>query len=281
VQLPRKLSLPFFAYGLFRPGELGFARLKPLTVSATPASAKGSLLVRNGLPIADPRGNGIVKGFLLEFDAKSAREAYGRICEIEPDREYRWDEVNTGEVLANVLWGRAPEKGAVTLDANEWSGEDDPLFTTALDIVAETLRDNSKFEWDLRPLFRLEMAYLLLWSSIERYVSLRYHLGDDVWQKVKNLADEAAFGTGLRTHVPDTASRFIFRADKPEEKVRLDPQNPKHSLEYYYQIRSNLTHRGKGVVKDHDRLRDSLRELLAIFRAVLKQAFADSQGSVP
>jgi hypothetical protein len=60
---------------------------------------------------------------------------------------------------------------------------------------------------------------------------------------------------------------------RPDDKAVLDPENPKKALDYFYQIRSNITHRGKAVVQDHDRLLNSLEELLQIFRNVLATAF--------
>ena len=136
------------------------------------------------------------------------------------------------------------------------------------------VESQEQFEWDLKPLFRLQMAYLLLWSSIERYVSLRYHFGDDATKKVGNLASETAFRIGLKDIVAE--SRNIYRADRPDEKEVLDPQSPEKALKYYYQVRSNITHRGKGVVRDHERLLKSTSELLSLFRRVLKAARADA-----
>lgn len=181
--------------------------------------------------------------------------------------------------MVNVLLGRSPTKGSVESEQAEWDGRSDPLFTSALAVIEETLGSSSGFEWDLKPLFRLQMAYLLLWSSIERYVSLRYHLGDKVTEKVNSLAEEAAFAHALQENVKN--GRTIFRADRPGEKIVLDPSNPRKSLGYYYQIRSNITHRGKGVVRDHEILKDSLSELLSIFKYVLKEAFADSESTEP
>lgn len=118
------------------------------------------------------------------------------------------------------------------------------------------------------------MAYLLLWSSIERYVSLRYHLGDKVTETVGQLAHESPFAESLRRHVK--GSREIYRADRPGEKEVLDPKSPDKAVRYYYQVRSNITHRGKGVVRDYDLLKNSLAELLPIFREVLKAAEHDA-----
>lgn len=271
---PADLTRPFFSYGIFRPGQLAFFQLRDLVARAQPAQVPGTLLLRDGLPIADPAGQGYVGGALLTFGSGQGAEAYERITRMEPGRHYRWHQAELDGVLANMLVGRSPEKGTVPCEDAEWDGWRDPLLTTALEVVEETLADSKEFEWNLKPLFRLQMAYLLLWTSIERYVSLRYHLGDKVTEKITQLAGEAAFAASLQAHV--SGAREVYRADRPADKEILDPTAPRKSLDYYYQVRSNIIHRGKGVVRDHHVLSQSLGELLAIFRDVLKAATRDA-----
>jgi hypothetical protein len=80
MQRPININHPFFAYGIFRPGQLGFFQLKDLVSEILdPNEIAGSLLLRDGLPIIDPNGHGSVKGALLCFaTAKAAEEAYDR-----------------------------------------------------------------------------------------------------------------------------------------------------------------------------------------------------------
>ena len=193
---------------------------------------------------------------------------------MEPDRHYRWHEVQVDSTSANILVGRSARRGSEECENGEWNGWSAPLFTAALDVVEGTLKAQD-FSWDLKPLFRLQMAYLLLWSSIERYVSLRFHLGDRVTDKVGRLAREPAFAEGLRRHVKNR--RVVYRADRPGDKEVLEPGQPGKAVQYYYQVRSNITHRGKAVIRDYDLLKASLAELLPIFCEVLKGAERDSQ----
>lgn len=274
MERPRSCDLPFFAYGLFRPGQLAFFQLRELVDKVTePAILDGSLRVRDGLPIIHPAEPGSVRGALLTFLPQRATEAYDRISAMEPDKHYRWHEGKVDGRVANVLVGRSPSRGSVPCEEAEWNGWKDPLFTAALDVVEET-RKSQTFDWNLKSLFRLQMAYLLLWSSIERYVSLRYHLGAKVTEKVGQLAHESAFAQSLQLCVD--GCREVYRADCPGEKEVLDPQSPDKAVRYYYQVRSNITHRGKGVVRDYELLEKSLGELLPIFREVLKAAEADA-----
>jgi len=199
---------------------------------------------------------------------------------MEPDKQYYWATAPVSfrgaKITANILHGKSPTKGSVPLETPDWDGRDDPLFTTALAVVEETLRANEQFAWDLKPLFRLEMAYLLLWSSIERYTSLRYHLGKDATAKVLNIAEEPAFVAALKEVVRE--KRTLYRADEPQHSVTLRADQPKKSLAYYYQIRNNAIHRGKAVGRDFDILREALDQLLRIFTCVLQAAFHECQA---
>jgi hypothetical protein len=275
MNLPENTTLPFFAYGVFKADQLAFNRIQEFVQTRSDGSVSGRLRERDGLPLLEPRDHGTVKGHLFWFGETTHNDAYQRIIDIEPDRQYQWSvltvESDEKEFAANVLEGINLLKGSEQLKEPEWNGADDALFTSALQVVEETLEANEKFSSDLKPLFRLQMAYLLLWSSIERYVSLKYHLGDKVSAKVNMLAEEDAFRDAVSALVK--RRHKLFRADRPTQHIVLNASNPKKALGYYYQIRSNITHRGKAVMNDHNTVRESLRELLAIFKVVLERAF--------
>lgn len=271
---PNDFNLPFFAYGVFRKGELGFLNISDLIDKILdPVFIKGDLLLRDGLPIINPQGDSNVPGSMITFKKGHQREAYERINRVELDRQYRWEETSTQRIQCNYLVGRSPGKGSVPADEG-WHGKNDPLFTAALEVVEEILKAHADFDWDLKPMFRLQMAYLLLWSSIERYASLRYHLGNRVLEKVMQITDDLQFAQLLKQRV--SRKHRVQRADQPKDHYELDPDDPKKSLNYYYQIRSNITHRGKGVVHDHETIRDSLRELFEIFTELIRTAFESS-----
>src|SRR4051794_8101696 len=136
MERPANLDLPFFAYGLFKPGQLAFFQLRDFVSNvADPVRITGSLLLRDGLPIIDANSNRWVKGVLLTFSPGRAAEAYDRISAMEPDKHYRWDKGQVNETSANVLLGRFPRKGSVACEDDEWNGWKDPLFTAALEVV--------------------------------------------------------------------------------------------------------------------------------------------------
>jgi len=276
---PNDIKLAFFAYGVFRRGELGFLSISNLVDRVVaPVFVSGSLLLRDGLPIIDPQGGSNVWGSLIYFKEGQHGKAYERINRLEPDRQYRWEETTAQGVRCNYLIGRSPRKGSVPADEG-WDGRNDPLFTTALQVVQEALETNADFEKNLKPMFRLQMAYLLLWSSIERYASLRYHLGDLAFDKIMQIADDSQFAHLLKQRV--IRKHRVQRADRPQDHYELNPNDARKSLNYYYQIRSNITHRGKGVERDHETVRDSLKELFDIFTKLLQTAFESSSTEAP
>ena len=275
MDTPPNLTLPFFSYGLFQPRQIGFKDLRTYVQSCDEHwSIAGCLLGRDGLPVL-MEGTERVSGTVIHFRSGDEEKSYRIIIKIEPDELYRWDtaEAQNGPECqkVNVFAGLKVKRGTHPLETETWNGREEPLFSTALEVITKTLNKNRKFNWNLKPLFGLQMAYLLLWSAIERFASFKYHLGDKAVEKVFRIADEPEFVKALQELV--TEPRTVYRSDKPENKVTLDPNIPKKGLAYYYQVRSNITHRGKAAYGDHDTLVKSLEELLEIFNRIKKAEF--------
>lgn len=284
MDLPEDTSLPLFAYGLFKPRQLGYHRIKRKVRNTTSATVSGELLERDGLPILNGEGHDQVSGFLIAFEKDEAESAYNEITKLEPQKQYSWEtksiSLSEEDRVANILLGNDVCKGTTHFKPDKWDGQNDPLFKDALDVVKEVIDSGPEFnEKDMKPFFRLQMAYLLLWTSIERYVSLRYGLRGphgkiSTTKKVHKIAEEDGFREGLSSI--DRSESKIYRADKPKGKEKLDPSDPQSSIKYYYQIRNNLSHRGKTAVVDFEKLQKSLRELYNIFRVVLRRAFENA-----
>jgi hypothetical protein len=264
----------FFAYGIFRPGEIAYVHIADFVERVQAASVTGSLRERDGIHLLDPRGEDSVRGDLLDFHSGSVGNAFEAIDSLEPTRTYRWDiceaTTSSGTYRARVLVGRSPDRGSHAA-AEPYRSRDDPMFVEALNEVSAALwpgRDRN--EGEINDFFRYQMAYLLLWTSIERYCTLRWGFGLGPAQRVKRLASEPAFVSALRRHVGE--ERTVFRADKPTESPeRLDSTDPEGSIGFYYQVRSNIAHRGKSIHVERQLVRDSLEQLTAIFSEVLDE----------
>lgn len=269
---PSNTALPFFAYGLFKPGQLGFDSIRDWAKEVSDASVMGALFERDGVPLFVDRAGcatGEVGGALITFVPERAEEAYQSIALIEPKKQYCWDtRTTTTGVKANVLVSNS-QKGAYQLEQDRWDGRKDPILVRAPDLALEIENNTRECQKDDRLLY-LQMAYMLLWTAIERYTSLRYHLGKNVMGKIMRMAEEPAFQTALKTKVVRIDKVYSTDAGSPK---KLDPADPKKSLDYYYQVRCNATHRGKAMLRDEGRLVKCIDELAHIFMKTRDGAF--------
>jgi hypothetical protein len=278
MQPPSRTDLPFFAYGLFKPGQLGFASLRPhLQRVDAQESMEGTLYERDGVPLfveATGGYSGEVKGALIAFSPEGTSKAYEAIANIEPERQYKWGILKTKSgITANVLVAKSTD-GANHIEENDWDGRKDPHFSEALELV-EAIASASSFEFGtVKRLMELQMAYMLLWTSIERYTSLRYHLRKKVMAKIRPITNEPGFREALAKYVEE--EREVYSTDAGKA-VRLSPNNPKGSLSYYYQVRSNIAHRGKALMVDSDMLLNCIKELLPIFRETKDRGFEECE----
>ncbi len=272
MKQPDNISLPFFAYGLFKPGQLCYPRIRDLVESSDKCTVAGILKERDGIPLLIPDISSTnIKGYLIYFIISQEEKAYERITGIEPDEVYRWQVVKANGLSANALIGKREQRGSSYLEHfTEWDGKSDPFFKQGLEEVEAILKANSNFDWDFRALLRLQMAYMLLWTAIERYAGLKYHLGDRATQKVYQIANEECFAHALKKVVK--SQRQVFNTLNLE-KYTLDPHSPEKAIRYYYQVRSNTIHRGKVVTRDFDTMKSSLEELLFIFKELLNDSF--------
>ena len=277
--MPESVKLPCFVYGLLKPGELGFRRLKEF-VSGVPVEAAiaGKLWIRDGLPLLEILAGGRVGGYLLRFDEARARGAYDQIAKFEPKEHYKWEVVQVlqQEECANVLVGKRPKVGAEESEFGRWTSEDDPVFTEGIAEVRAVLEKHGHAfgsritgaEW--RRLFRLQMAYLLLWSAIERYAALSYGPGLKPGQRVTKLGEDPLFASALARQVDREDT--VVSSEDPSEEHALSVSAPVHSANYFYKVRSNLSHRGKGAWREGEKVRLALRDLLEIFGMMLKES---------
>lgn len=142
---PSDLSLPFFAYGLFKPGQLSFFQVQEYVQQISDyIEVKGDLLIRDGIPILNPNGRKTVFGNLISFDSLKSEDAYSKIAQMEPEKHYCWKETFVKGQKVNLLVGRSSNKGSSTLEGQTWDGWSDPLFKEAFEVIDETLTSQER-----------------------------------------------------------------------------------------------------------------------------------------
>jgi len=277
MNLPTNTELPFFAYGLFRKGQISHFRIKS-EISKIKAnySINGLLRIRDGITIIDATiTDRKVIGDLIFFDEDKSKIAYESICLLEPKKYYKWSEIQTDFGKANLLVGVKPHLGSVE-DLDSWDSWSDPLFTVSFELIEEAISNSDKDDfWSGKQFLRLQMAYLLLWSSIERFVALRYNFrGDHIIQNITNLTKEPKFKELI---LRCNEKRVLYSSDNVENKIKFDKNDSLMCIKYYYQIRSNITHRGKASIQDVKLVKECLIELKRIFEKIIDDAKNESR----
>ncbi len=289
--LPNNINLPYFAYGLFKPGELAYPKIKNFVEGAPKKFTVDQcrLWVRDGLPIIDLKTDGQVVGYELNFREQNYEIAYNIVSNfvsIPGKRLYEWGDFNLCDnnmnLLSkmNVLTWQKPPKTSIDIDIKEWSAKNDPLFTKALDNIKRTINllaqipfVGDPFEWDR--FFELQKAYKLLWSAIERYCSFAYGPLLNSSERRRELAQSKPFRNALkkvlRKHHYFQRVHVIHDYQNPDKWKKLHPQKPLYSIGYYYLVRCNLAHQGKSERSDGEIIRRSLIELFEIFRIILDE----------
>ena len=283
MQMPTDTTLPFFSYGIFRVGGISFMCIKEHIKNIDKNKrALGQLLVRDGIPILDTEEKSFyADGDICYFKDAECEEAYGKIIGLEPEKYYTWEQQEIAGVKVNLLSGVKAKKGSVVAESPFWdSWNDDALFSTAFEIIDEDLVSMEFKSIDGKKFLKLQMLYLLLWTSIERYLGLRYSFrGAEISSKMRSLAINKNFAEILERRTEKSRYREIYSTDKVENALRFNNANAKKSLEYYYQVRCNITHRGKAALDDSDLVEKCLVDLKDTFVEFLAAEKRDAEST--
>lgn len=268
-------KLPFFSYGIFRPGEIPFIGIINFIDKIEKLTIKGNIQIRDGVYLFSDEFEDDVNGFLIYFKTNLSESAYDFIKSLEHEKIFRWDiKQDENSNPFNLLLGKSPNKGSESikeLDYN-YSTTKDPYFTTGLSMLKEFKLPEC--DSALRGSFDIQMRYMFLWTIIERFTFLRYSFGMKATSRVNLLADNEHFIRGLKKYVKKERN-IINTQDLSNRKLILD--DPEQAIKYYYQVRSNLTHRGKGIPQDYDILKECYEELYNIINFVIENTIDECQ----
>lgn len=298
--LPDNISLPFFSYGIFRPGEIAYQILEDLVDENKIEKIRinGNLKLRDGILVYENNTNGEVTGYLLYFITGKESEAYNRIEKIEPKEYYTWNSKNSIYINKfNILYARKVDSGVdetrsefdpklfESLFSSIWN---DPFFIKGFKILHElnselffsSILTKKEYpgwheESNFNRYLQLQMLYTFLWSLTERFTFLSYGLGMNPTKRNSALANDPDLKKSFSKLIenPNFAyfnsdfSRTISKSDKPGEAIKwLFKKDSEIDLnkmiKFYYGLRSNITHRGKSGMRKSELLESSFKELL-------------------
>ncbi|MEA2972412.1 MAG: hypothetical protein QOG82_870 [Actinomycetota bacterium] len=294
LELPPRLDLPLFAYGLLQPDQPAYGGV----VAALVADANrarlpvGGLRYRDGLPILDPDGAAGVEGSLLRFAPGQEKAAYDAVCGFEPRHHYRWhitearlgvdgrgdgaDDGGGGSVRVNVLQGRHPERGVADEWFSSWSADADPLLRYGLHAVRRAALEHGVAPFPSLPgdspalwerFYGLQSAYLLLWSAVERYAAIACSPSEEPLARVYRLGDDQSFKESVvAAGVAPLAKTADARDPGRSRRIREDGSGAMYAWE---SVRATLGHPGRTAFVEGTVLRRSLVELHDTLRLLL------------
>ncbi|MDP1820906.1 MAG: gamma-glutamylcyclotransferase [Acidimicrobiales bacterium] len=278
--LPPDLGLPLFVYGLLQPNELAHEHVVGALSAVEPAAVDGAVLrIRDGLPLFCVADHGRVRGSVLW--PTDPAESYRRIGAFEPRHHYKWGTVTADvadrRVLTNVLVGRRPRHGTPDEVFEDWRGAMDPTFSHMMGAIDEMVTEHAVPPFPMAPghsgdmwdrFVRLSATYLVLWSVVERYATLRFGATLEPMARLRAVQGSTDFQAAAGPYVAEPI-RAVVDSRNPEKKVglRTDGSN---ALTYWYLVRSNLSHRGKSAFRDGELLRTCTLGLHATMRALLE-----------
>jgi hypothetical protein len=296
VFLPDNTELPFFAYGIFKPNQIGYHVIKDLVKSFEDKSIDNyEQFLRDGLSfIIKTKEPGSLNGYKINFKSDNALEAYFEISNKEPNNLYKW------EVIENMNALVAKDKDGIDKhfqgDIDEIIGWNDPYFHIGLEVITQQKFDNKNMnyevnsKWDVRDFFAemifIQMKFLLAYSMLERLAFLMTSFQSGSNQVSTVLADNSFVQAAIlklydELHVKvQCEQREVYSTERKStskgEKVifsfkeSIEQKDFKKIIKFYYQLRNNITHRGKSVGRISDDLKIYLSELTSIIKYTLE-----------
>lgn len=267
-------NLPFIAYGSFKPGELRYNLIKEHVHNFEKIKIHGLMEEKDGIPIFKKCNEDSLtfpyEAYVLTFKSGHFQLAYEKIIQSEENTFYKWDTLEK----KNILIGKSNVKGTVSFLEEVWTFQKDPYFKSGIEAAEKIFQlkeDIGSKKDEFFEFFKISSSYMLLWTIIERFCTLKYGTLTLASQKIKSLAEDSEIDwIKILSKISRTDS--IYRSDRINDILVLNKnKSPKKNLDYYYGIRSNMVHRGKDAFVDSIRISDAFMELKMIFEAILEE----------
>ena len=95
--------------------------------------------------------------------------------------------------------------------------------------------------------------------------------GNNPTKNINKIADNIYFQDAIELFIEkDRNPRKVFNTYNLDRYI-LKLDEPRKVVQYYYKVRSNITHRGKGIIDDYKIILKSYKELLKITEYVISK----------
>ena len=262
-EYPSKL----FVYCSLKPGELGFEQVEHLVSNHSAAKLNDfALYLRDGLPVISKQEPGAsVTGVLLDINYGMENKFWKVVSEYEGTTNYKLEDslpVNSEgkEFLAGAFIGRKMGKGNPERLYSPWSSKLDPIFSQSFPVLHRDIASNTlKFTdaehdpigyWN--QMNGLLSQYLLLVSILEHLTVVKFggSKKQEPMVRIRKLQQSKGFSNAFREINDEKYNPIVKVSDSRSVEDSLSSSNPAQALLAWYQVRSNLQHRGKASLFD-------------------------------
>ena len=268
---PKDTNLRFFAYGVFKPNQVAYSRIKKYvdTENTEETTTDYDLREINGLPVLTENKLNLPEttGYLIKFIPLHSEKAYRIISNTKAATLYEWKVLNINNEPANVLIAIEPEKTNIFMhEEKNYDGFNDPIFYDAIRFIERQLMQD--YPTENERYFNLQMCYMLLWASIERFCTFKY--GNNTKRlNIKKFSTEPAF----KNRIKEINYEYVVLNSEDLIEYPFDPTDAYECIKYYYAIRCNVIHSGKSHLREIGFLEDALEDLMTIYKFVLDDVF--------
>jgi len=256
-----------FVYGSLKPGELGFEQIEAMVSNYSSAELYDyALYVRDGLPIiGKPASGETVNGILLTINVGMEEDFWRVVTEYEGATNYRFENslpvVAEGkELLSGAFVGRKMGRGNPQKLYSPWTSKLDPIFSQSFPLLHRIIGGNTLIFTDAEhdpigywsQLNGLLSQYLLLVSILEHLTVVKFggSKKQEPMVRIRKLQQSQGFSRAFSSLSDEKSNPPIKVSDSRAVEDSLSSSNPEQALFAWYQVRSNLQHRGKASLFD-------------------------------
>ena len=290
VKFPKDITLPFLAYGFFKPRQLAYSQIKGYVFNKPKGVTINFILNHvNGMPVLEKiryRDKWSVDAYIMEFKYGKEKTAYETISLSRNKSVYKWEEISIGGMKVNVLLNASDKSFPIyTYKWNKYDWREDPIYENTLSYLDKNIaklkiefnNDSNEVNNFMR-FIEVQSLYRTLWSALDRFITFRY--GDYQNWNVRKFSEEHFFKEALESNYNALSKKEFYGKDDYQNNkwddvvysaedlkcYKLDPKQPTCSALYYYTLRNNVVHSGKMMPQEVNMVLNALLGLTEIFR---------------
>jgi gamma-glutamylcyclotransferase (GGCT)/AIG2-like uncharacterized protein YtfP len=275
-----------FAYGTLKKNELAFSQIQSLVETINAVQLSGyEIGIRDSLPVIFQSKSSVVEGELI-IPKESTADIFWKIVEdYEGNNLYQKMEVEVEDDNRQkyscfaFVSKREIARGYSRLANSVWTSKYDPYLAYSFPILFTEIQKITKKSYPAdmyhdywRYMNTLQEKYLLLTVILEHIALLVIGTPNSTGPnaRIAQLGASAEWATAFHAVAASSGITPTSVKDAKKLKYKYGNDSPEQAIAMYYQVRSNLSHQGKGGFEDCDLIYTCLVDLSAILSEYLQ-----------